>query len=187
MQNALSYSLAAPAIWDIQSSDWARWYAPHKRPRRNVVRYEGSGRDDGVVADGHAGKYCNRTTDPDVGTKTNWRNPGWTRRLCGMVVRVENRCQVPDQAIVTDNDTVIGHANRISVDKDTLAEHKGAILAAPTSIGIVLERRNKRPHVIDPSRVPPLQSPRINCDAVATAVPSNLPGLAKGFTIYAPA
>jgi hypothetical protein len=103
-----------------------------------------------------------------------------------MVVRVENRCQVPDQAIVTDNDTVIGHANRTSFDKDTLAEHE-SFLAAPTSIGIVLERRNKRSHVIDPSRVPPLQSPRINCDAVATAVPSNLPGLAKGFTIYAPA
>jgi hypothetical protein len=47
-----------------------------------------------------------------------------------MVVRVENRCQVPDQAIVTDNDTVIGHDHRTSVDEDTLAEHKGPILGS---------------------------------------------------------
>jgi hypothetical protein len=128
--SALCYSLATPAIRDIQSSYWSRWYARHKRPRRNVVRHDGSGRDDSVVANGHARKDRRRTTDPDVGTKTNWRNPGWTRRLCGMVVRVENSRQVPDQAIVTDNDTVIGHDSRTSVDEDTLAEHKGAILGS---------------------------------------------------------
>jgi len=126
----LRYSLAAPAIRNIQSSDWARWYAPHKRPRRNVVRYDGSGRDDGVVADGHAGKDSHRTTDPDVGTKTNWRKPGWTRRLDGVVVRVENGRQVPNQAIVTDHDAVSGHNSGTSVDEDTLAEHKGTILGS---------------------------------------------------------
>jgi hypothetical protein len=126
----LRYSRAAPAIRDIQSSDRSRWHSRHKRPRRNVVRHDGAGRDDSVVANGHAGKDRRRTTDPDVGTKTNWRNAGWTRRFCGMVVRVENSRQVPDQAIVTDKDTVIGHDSRTSVDEDTLAEHKGAILGS---------------------------------------------------------
>jgi hypothetical protein len=87
-------------------------------------------RDDSVVANGHTRKDRRRTTDPDIGTKTNWRNPGWTRRLCGMVVRVENSRQVPDQAIVTDSDTVTSHDSCTSVDEDTLAEHKGAILGS---------------------------------------------------------
>jgi hypothetical protein len=122
------YLLAAPAIRDIQSSDWSRWYPCHERPRRNVFRHDRSRRDDGVVANGHAGKDCRRTTDPDVGAETNWRKPGWTRRLDRMVVRVENGHQVPDQAIVTDDNAVIVHDRGTSVDKDTLAEHKGTIL-----------------------------------------------------------
>jgi hypothetical protein len=129
--SALRYSLATPAIRDIQSSYWSRWYTRHKRPRWNVVRNDGSGRDDRMVANGNARKDRRRTTDPDVGTKPNWRNPGWTRRLYGMVVRVENSHQIPDQAIVTDNDTVSGHDSRTTVDEDTLAEHKGAILGSP--------------------------------------------------------
>jgi hypothetical protein len=128
--SAVRYSLATPAIGDIQSSYWSRWYACHKRPRRNVVRHDGSGRDDRVVTNGNAGKDRGGTTDPDVGTKPNWRNSGWTRRLCGMVVTVENSRQVPDQAIVTNNDTVSCHDSRTTVDEDTLAEHKGAILGS---------------------------------------------------------
>ena len=83
-----------------------------------------------MVANGHAGKDRCRTTDPDVGTKTNWRNPGRARRFQGMVVGVENGHQVPDQAIVTEYDAVIGHDRGTSVDEDTLAEHKGAIWAS---------------------------------------------------------
>jgi hypothetical protein len=81
-----------------------------------------------------------------------------------MVVRVENRCQVPDQAIVTDNDTVIGHANRTSVDKDTLAEHKGAILGSTHLDCYRLGAQEQTSARDRSSRVPPLQSPRINCD-----------------------
>ena len=126
--SALRYSLVTPATRDIQGSYWSRWYARQKRPRRNVVRNDGSGRDDRMVANGNARKDRRRTTDPDVGTKSNWRNAGWTRRLYAMVVRVENSHQIPDQAIVTDNDTVGGHDGRTTVD--TLAEHKGAILGS---------------------------------------------------------
>ena len=57
----------------------------------------------------NAGKDRCGTTDPDVLTETNWRHPDWTRRLKGMVIRVENSYQVPDAAIVTDFDAVIGH------------------------------------------------------------------------------
>jgi hypothetical protein len=104
-----------------------------------------------------------------------------------MVVRVENRCQVPDQAIVTDNDTVIGHANRISVDKDTLAEHKGAILGS-TYLDWYRLRAQEQTSARDRSVTgAALAVPEDQLRRVATAVPSNLPGLAKGFTIYAPA
>jgi len=126
----LRYSRAAPAIRDIQSSDWSRWYTRHKCPRRNVAGHDRSARDDSVVANGHAGKDRRRTTDPDVATKTNWRKPGGTRRLHGMVVRVENCHQVPDQAIVTDFDAVAGHDRGTGVDEDTFAEHKGATLGS---------------------------------------------------------
>jgi hypothetical protein len=84
-----------------------------------------------AVANGHAGKDRHRTTNPDIGTKANWRKPGRARRLDGMVVRVENRHQIPDQAIVTDFDAVIGHDRGTSVDEDTLAEDKEPCLAAP--------------------------------------------------------
>ena len=47
-----------------------------------------------------------------------------------MVVRVENGYQVPDQGIVTDFDAVIGHDRGTSVDEDTLAEDKGAVLGS---------------------------------------------------------
>jgi hypothetical protein len=47
-----------------------------------------------------------------------------------MVVRVENGHQVPDQAIVTDHDAVIGHDRSTGVDEDPLAEDKGAMLAS---------------------------------------------------------
>jgi hypothetical protein len=77
-----------------------------------------------VVANGHAGKNRRETTDPDVGTKTNWRNPSWTRWLHSMVVRVENGHQIPYQAIIADYYAVIGHDRGPSVDEDTLAEHK---------------------------------------------------------------
>jgi hypothetical protein len=125
--SALRYSLAAPAVRDVQSSDWSRWYTPHKRPRRNIARHDRSGRDDGVVTDGHAGKDRRRTTDPDVGAKTNWRKPGWMRRLHGMEVTVENGRQVPDQAIVSDHDATIGNNRGTGVNEDTLAQHEGAI------------------------------------------------------------
>jgi hypothetical protein len=36
-------------------------------------------------------------------------------------VRIENGHQVPNQAIVTDHDAVIGHDRGINVDEDTLA------------------------------------------------------------------
>jgi hypothetical protein len=124
----LHYSLAAPAVRDFESSDWSRWYARHKRSRRNVAGHDRSGRDDSVVANGHARKDHRRAADPDVGTKTNWRKPSWTRWLHGMVVGVENGYQVADQAIVTDYDAVIGYDRGTSVDEDTLAEHKGTIL-----------------------------------------------------------
>jgi hypothetical protein len=100
-----------------------------------------------------------------------------------MVVRVENRCQVPDQAIVTDNDTVIGHANRTSVDKDTLAEHKGAILGS-TYLDWYRLRAQEQTSARDRSVTgAALAVPEDQLRRVATAVPSNLPGLAKGFTI----
>jgi hypothetical protein len=47
-----------------------------------------------------------------------------------MVVRVKNGHQVSDQAMVADLDAVIGHDRGTGVDEDTLAEHKGAILAS---------------------------------------------------------
>src|SRR5205807_1280346 len=71
-----------------------------------------------------------RTTDPDVGTKTNRCDPRWTRRLHRMVVRIENGHQISDQAIVTDDDVVSGHDCGTSVYEDTLAEHKRAILGS---------------------------------------------------------
>jgi len=86
----MSYSLAAPSIGDIESSDWARRYARHKRPGRNVARHNRSSCDDSMVTYGNAGKDRCRPTDPDVVTKTNWRHPDWTRRLKGMVIRVED-------------------------------------------------------------------------------------------------
>jgi hypothetical protein len=46
-----------------------------------------------------------------------------------MVVRVEDRHQVPDQAIVTDYDVVIRYDRGTSIDEDAFAEHKGAVLA----------------------------------------------------------
>jgi hypothetical protein len=109
---------ALPAIRDVQSSDWSSWNTGRNRPRRNVARHNRSRGDDGVIANGHAGKDRCRTTDPDVNTKTNWCSQGWTRRLRGMVVRVENRHQVPNQAIVTDFDAVSGHDRGPSVDED---------------------------------------------------------------------
>src|ERR1700682_460430 len=107
--SALRYSVAAPAIRDIQRSDRSRWYARHHRPRRNVDRHDRSGRDDGVVANGHAGKDRRGTTDPDVDTKTNWRNPGRAGRFQGMVVRVENGHQGPKPAIVTEYEAAGGY------------------------------------------------------------------------------
>jgi hypothetical protein len=77
----------------------------------------------------NAGKDGCRTTDPDVVTKTNWRHPDWTRRLKGMVIRVENGHQVPDAAIVTDYDAMISHDRGTGVDEDALADHKGSIAA----------------------------------------------------------
>jgi hypothetical protein len=47
-----------------------------------------------------------------------------------MVVRVENGHQVPDQAIVTEHNALIGHDRGTSVDEDTFAEHKGSILGS---------------------------------------------------------
>jgi hypothetical protein len=47
-----------------------------------------------------------------------------------MEVRVENGHQVPNQAIVTDLDTVSGDYRCASVDEDTFAEHEGAIFAS---------------------------------------------------------
>jgi hypothetical protein len=47
-----------------------------------------------------------------------------------MVVRVENGHQVPYQAIVTDDYAMIGHDGGTSVDEDTLAKHKGAMLGS---------------------------------------------------------
>jgi hypothetical protein len=126
--SALRFSLTPPAIRDIKSSDWSRWHARHNGPRRNVVIHDRSGPDDSVVANGYAGRDYRRTTDPHVGTKTNWRKPGWTRRLHRMVVSVENRHQVPDQAIVTDHDAVSGHDRGTSVDEDTVAKHERGIL-----------------------------------------------------------
>ena len=67
------------------------------------------------------------------------------------MVRIEDGHQVADQTIVADFGAVIGHDRGTSVDEDSLAEHEGAMLPAPTSIGIDLQRRNKRPHVIDPA------------------------------------
>ena len=127
---ALRYSRPAPAVRDIQSSDGSRWYARDERPRRNVACHDRSGRDDSVIANGYAGKDRHRTTDPDVGTETNWRNPGWTRWLHGMMVKVENGHQVPNQTTITDYNAVIGYDRGTSVDEDTLAEHKGAILGS---------------------------------------------------------
>ena len=129
--SAPCYSVAAPAIiWDIQRSNRSRWYAGNNRPSRNVVRHDRSGRDDSVVANGHAGKDRCRSTDPDVDTETNWRDPGRARRFQGMVVGVKNGHQVPEPAIVTEYDAVIGHDRGTSVDEDTLAEHKGAMLGS---------------------------------------------------------
>ena len=82
-----------------------------------------------MITYGNAGKDCCRTTDPDVVTKTNWRHPDWTRRLKGMVIRVENGHQVPDAAIVTDYDAMISHDGGTGVDEDALADHKGTIAA----------------------------------------------------------
>src|SRR5438445_1394142 len=119
---ALRYSPAAPAIRDIQGSDRSRWYTGYKRLRRNVARHDRSGRDDCVIANGHAGKDRRSTTDPDVGTKPNWRKPGWTRRLYGMVPIVKNGHKVPYKAMATDRDAVIGHNRGTGVDENTLAK-----------------------------------------------------------------
>ena len=74
--SAPRYSVAAPAIiWDIQRSNRSRWYAGHNRPGRNVVRHDRSGRDDSVVANGHAGKDRRRSTDPNVHSETNRGDP----------------------------------------------------------------------------------------------------------------
>jgi hypothetical protein len=83
-----------------------------------------------VVANGHAGKYRRGTTNPDVGTKPNWRKPNWMRRLDGMEVSVEYGHQIPDQTIVTEHDAAIGHDRGTRVDEDTLAKHKGASLGS---------------------------------------------------------
>lgn len=54
----------------------------------------------------------------------NRRNPCWGRRLQGVVVGVENRHQVPEQAIVTDYDLMVGYHGGTGVDEDTFAKHK---------------------------------------------------------------
>src|SRR5712672_1446528 len=107
--SALRCSVAAPAIRDIQRSDRSRWYARHKRPRRNVVRHDRSGRDDGVVANGYARKDRRRTADPDVGSEANRGNPRRARRFELMVVGVEDGHEVSNQTIVAENYAVSGH------------------------------------------------------------------------------
>jgi len=161
--SAPRYSVAAPAIiWDIQRSNRPRWYAGHNRPGRNVVRHDRSGCDDSVVANGHAGKDRCRSTDPDVDTETNWRDPGRTRRFQGMVVGVKNGHQVPEPAIVTEYDAVIGHDRGTSVNEDTLAEHEGTIWAsahldwdglAAQEQASALDRSGREDH-----RAPPIHS-----------------------------
>jgi hypothetical protein len=128
--SAPRFSVAAPAVVrDIQRPNRSRWYAGYHGPGRNVVRHDRSGRNDSVVANGHAGKDRCRSTDPDVDTETNWRDPRRTRRFQGMVVGVENGHQIPEPAIVTEYDAVIGYDRGTRVDEDTLAEHEGAIWA----------------------------------------------------------
>src|SRR6185312_13753543 len=80
-----------------------------------------------MVANGHTGKDRSRTANPDVHTKTNGSKPNWTRRLDRMEVSVENGCQVSDQAIVSDNDALIGYDRGTTVDEDALAQHERAI------------------------------------------------------------
>jgi hypothetical protein len=57
----------------------------------------------------------------------NRRNPCWGRRFQGVVVGVENRHQVPEQAIVTDYDLMVGYHGGTGVDEDTFAKHKRAV------------------------------------------------------------
>jgi hypothetical protein len=80
-----------------------------------------------MVANSYAGKDSRGTTDPYVVTKSNRRNPRWTRRFQGMMVGVENCRQVSDQTIVTDLDAMIGYDGCTSVDENLLADHKGTI------------------------------------------------------------
>jgi hypothetical protein len=47
-----------------------------------------------------------------------------------MMVRVKNGHQIPDQAIVTDFNAVIGDDRGTSVDEDTLTEYKAAVLGS---------------------------------------------------------
>jgi hypothetical protein len=79
-----------------------------------------------------------------------------------MVVRVENGHQVPDQAMVSDLDPVIGHDRGASVDEDTLAEHKGAILASAHLDWDRLATQEQAPTLDrsagDEHRVPPIHS-----------------------------
>jgi hypothetical protein len=126
-QPRLRHLVAAPTIRDVQSADWSRWYARHKGPRRNIVSYDSSGRNGCVIANSHAGKDYRRSTDPYVSTKTDGCNPGWTQRLQGMVVRIENGHQVSNQAIVANYDAMIRYDRGTSVDKDALAEHKRSV------------------------------------------------------------
>lgn len=120
--------LAPPAIGDIQRSYRSRWYAGRERPRRNVACHDRSGRDDGVVANCDAGQDRRGTTDPDVGTKTNRREPGWLRRFDRMMIGVENGHQVTNQATVAEYDAASCHDRGAGVDEYALAEHKRAIL-----------------------------------------------------------
>jgi hypothetical protein len=127
--SALRNSFAAPAVRYIQGADWSRWYACHQRSRWNVTRHDRSGRDNSVVANGHAGKNRRGATDPNVGPETNWRDPHWARGLHGMMVRVENGHEVAYPAILTQYYAVIGNDRGTSVDEHPFAQHQGSIWA----------------------------------------------------------
>ena len=127
--SAPRYLVAAPAIRNIQRPNRSRRYARHNSSRRNVLGYDRSGRHDSVIPDRDAGKDCCRSTDPDVGSKTNWRDPGRARRFQGVVVGVKNGHQIAEPAIVTQYDAVIRHDRGTRVDEDALAEYEGATWA----------------------------------------------------------